>query len=116
MAAVGVPSGPHRARNGWRARAGAEWHRGPPLHKALAVIFGTVDEPPPNESARFFVLALAAFCLVAAGLLYLKDGPMLGVWSVGGFGAAFFALFLFGSAASCQRAIFLLTIGGIGSW
>ncbi len=35
--AVGVPSWPHRARNRWRARAGAEFHRGPPLHKALAV-------------------------------------------------------------------------------
>ena len=28
---------PHRARIGWRARAGAEWHRGPPLHKALVI-------------------------------------------------------------------------------
>jgi hypothetical protein len=35
VAAVGVPSWPHRARNGWRARAGAEVHRGPPLHEAL---------------------------------------------------------------------------------
>jgi len=35
VAAVGVPSWPHRARIRWRARAGAEVHRGPPLHKAL---------------------------------------------------------------------------------
>jgi hypothetical protein len=38
VAAVGVPSWPHRARIRWRARAGAEWHRGPPLHKALDVM------------------------------------------------------------------------------
>jgi SAM-dependent methyltransferase len=30
-----VASGPHRARNRWRARAGAELHRGPPLNTAL---------------------------------------------------------------------------------
>jgi hypothetical protein len=38
VAAVGVPSGPHRARNRWRARAGAELRRGPPLNKALAIM------------------------------------------------------------------------------
>jgi hypothetical protein len=35
---VGVPSWRHRARNKWRARAGAETHRGPPLNAALDVI------------------------------------------------------------------------------
>ena len=90
---------------------------GRPFNKALAVRFGTVEESPQvNEAARYFVLLLAALCLVAAGLLYLKDVSMLGVWSVGGVGAGFLTLFLFGSAANCQRAIFLLTIGGVGSW
>ena len=69
-----------------------------------------------NEAARYFVLVLAALCLLASGLLYLKGVSMLGVWSVGGVGAAFLGLFLFGSAQSCQRAIFLLSIGGVGTW
>ena len=44
MAAVGEPSRPHCARNEWRARAGAELHRGPPLHTALVVMENQRDE------------------------------------------------------------------------
>ena len=40
-----MPWWPHRARNRWRARAGAEWHRGPPLSTAL--------DSMGNATARF---------------------------------------------------------------
>ena len=74
MAAVGVPSWPHRARIRWRARAGAEWHRGPPLHKAL--------ERMPSQRAIAIHVGLVTSALVF--FLYLWVPPMLSTYAQAG--------------------------------
>jgi hypothetical protein len=76
VAAVGAPSWPHRARNEWRARAGADWHRGPPLHRALGIMTAApklfVSYSWTSEDHERWVIALAT-ALREAGVDVMLD-------------------------------------------
>ena len=60
-----MPSWPHRARNGLRARVAAEKHRGPPLHKALAVRERMGAAAGTGRTFRWLKVALGCLAIPA---------------------------------------------------